>query len=184
MHMTTQRKHRHHLIPRHMGGSDEEDNLTPPISIEVHAAFHYQLWQDFGKKEDLIAWKCLSGRITTEEARLEAAKVGQDRSELYKETRKALGEHLQKFVTTTSCSLGGKEASKSLVQWQKDNELVFKAQCSANGKKNAKKLEIPHTYQGVRYQSKKALQKEHKMYNNKFYKLLALGEILREGWDG
>jgi len=182
--MTTQRKHRHHLIPRHMGGSDEEDNLTPPISIEVHAAFHYQLWQDFGKKEDLIAWKCLSGRITSEEARLEAAKAGQDRSELYKETRRGLGERLQKFATAESCSRGGKESSKSLVQWQKDNELVFKARCAALGKENTKKLQIPHTYQGVHYQSKKALQKEHKMCNNKFYKLLAAGEILREGWDG
>lgn len=65
--------HRHHLIPRHMGGNNSEENLTPPISIELHAEFHRLLWLDFGKVEDFIAWKALSGRIKSEEARLAVA---------------------------------------------------------------------------------------------------------------
>ena len=78
--------HKHHLIPKHMGGTDDPSNLTPPISIELHAEFHRDLWECFGFKQDYIAWQALSGRITTEEARLAAAKIGQDNSKKYKQT--------------------------------------------------------------------------------------------------
>ena len=33
-------KHKHHIIPKHMGGDNSKMNLTPPISVELHAAFH------------------------------------------------------------------------------------------------------------------------------------------------
>jgi hypothetical protein len=175
----SERKHRHHLIPKHMGGDDSEENLTPPISIELHAEFHRQLWEDLGHVEDYIAWKCLSGRMTTEEARLAAAKSGQDRSEKYKQSRKVLGEHLKTFVTSETRSKGGKKSASSLVKWQQANPEKFKTQCSENGKKTGKRQEIPHQYKGKTYMSKKELQKEHKIYNNLFYKLLKSGEIKR-----
>ena len=84
--------HRHHLVPKHMGGDDSEENLTPPISVELHAEFHRWLWIDGGRMEDYIAWKALSGRMTSEEARLAAAKAGQKKSIMYKESRKLTGE--------------------------------------------------------------------------------------------
>ena len=43
-------KHKHHIIPRHMGGTDEPSNLTPPISVALHAALHKDLWEHFGKR--------------------------------------------------------------------------------------------------------------------------------------
>ena len=176
---TEEIKHRHHLIPRHMGGDDSEDNLTPPISIDLHAAFHKQLWEDFGKKEDYIAWKCLSGRITPEQARLLAAKQGQEKSERYKTSRVQTGLILSSAATFESRSKGGKQASSSLVNWQQENKEKFLEQCKQNGTKTSQKQKIPHKYLGVIYESKKSLQKEHKMYNNKFYKLLEIGEIIR-----
>lgn len=174
-----ERKHRHHLIPKHLGGDDSEENLTPPISIELHAEFHRQLWEDLGYVEDYIAWKCLSGRMTTEEARLTAAKSGQQKSLKYIQSRKALGEHLKTFVTTDTRSKGGKKASISLIEWQQSNHEKFKRQCAENGKKTGKRQEIPHEYKGTIFMSKKELQKEHKIYNNLFYKLLKAGEIKR-----
>jgi len=55
--------HKHHIIPRHMGGSDDPSNLIE-VTIEQHAALHKQLWEDLGHWEDNIAWKMLSGQIT------------------------------------------------------------------------------------------------------------------------
>ena len=162
-----------------MGGDDSEDNLTPPISIELHAAFHKQLWEDFGKKEDYIAWKCLSGRMKPEQARIEACKEGQRKSEKYRSSRATCGERLKEHVTSASLSKGGKTASKALVKWQQDNKEAFRKQCSLIGKTHSYKNNIPHSYLGVVYESKKALQKEQKMYNNKFYKLLKQGDITR-----
>ena len=138
------------------------------------------MFEDFGKQEDLIAWKALSGRITSEEARLMAAKIGQQCSTKYKETRKELGYRLSKKATKESCSLGGKIASKSLVQWQKDNEHVFKERCAELGRQTAKKRMIPHKYENVWYPSKKELQKIHHMCNTTFYRLLDRGVIMRK----
>lgn len=172
-------RHRHHLIPKHMGGTNDEDNLTQPISIELHAEFHRLLWEDFGKYEDFIAWRCLSGRISSEEARLAAAKLGQQRSTLYKESRARTGEIAKNSRTFETCSAGGKTASKILVKWQEDNRDEFLANCSKTGKENGVKFMIPHEYLGETFESKNALQEKYNMYNNKFYRLLALGEIKR-----
>jgi len=59
-------KHKHHIIPKHMGGGDEPKNITE-LSIEEHALEHKKLYEEFGKKEDYIAWKGLEGSIGLEE---------------------------------------------------------------------------------------------------------------------
>jgi len=169
--------HRHHIIPKHMGGTDDEENLTPPISIAMHSEFHKDLYEHFGDKYDLIAWKALSGRLTSEQARLEAAKEGQKRSKAYNE--RDLSGHLNKVRTKESCSNGGKAASVSLVQWIKDNKDEHKARCQEQGRKNAHKKMIPHEYQGVVYKSKKSLQEATKLSNTGFYAKLRRGEVKR-----
>jgi hypothetical protein len=63
-------KHRHHIIPRYMGGSDEEHNLVE-ITITQHAMFHYCNYQLWGNTEDYVAWRGLSGTITEQEFLLE-----------------------------------------------------------------------------------------------------------------
>lgn len=61
-------KHRHHIIPRHAGGTDELDNLVL-LTVEEHALAHKKLWEEHGRIQDYIAWQSLSGQITHEEAR-------------------------------------------------------------------------------------------------------------------
>jgi len=68
-------KHKHHIIPRHMGGSDDVSNIVE-LTIEEHAEAHRKLWLQFGKIEDKIAWECLSGRELSEEDRISLAKSG------------------------------------------------------------------------------------------------------------
>jgi hypothetical protein len=174
-----ERKHRHHIIPKHMGGSDDESNLTGFISTQEHASLHEQLWVAHGFKQDYIAWKALSGRITGEQARLLAAKIGQDNSEKYKKSRVGLGKRLAASATPESLSRGGKTASAVLVRWQKENSEKFAAQCRQNGRVGAVLHMIPHEYLGVTYISKKELQVAHKMKNWSFYTKLTSGEIKR-----
>jgi len=59
--------HRHHIIPKHMGGSDIPQNIVE-LSVREHADAHLWLWEEHGHWQDLIAWKCLSGQITNAEA--------------------------------------------------------------------------------------------------------------------
>jgi len=77
--------HKHHIIPKHMGGSDDKTNLVT-VTIEKHAELHKQLWEDLGFWQDHVAWKMLSGQIT----RKEAIKIAQ--SEGAKNRKKRYGK--------------------------------------------------------------------------------------------
>jgi hypothetical protein len=37
-------KHNHHLVPRHLGGTDDKSNIVENISVTRHAMFHYANW--------------------------------------------------------------------------------------------------------------------------------------------
>lgn len=66
--------HKHHIIPRHMGGSDDSSNLVE-LTVSEHAEAHKVLYETHGKEQDLIAWQMLSGQITTDQARRMAASI-------------------------------------------------------------------------------------------------------------
>ena len=68
--------HRHHIIPKHAGGSDDPSNLID-LSVEAHAEAHRILWEQNGMTADFVAWKMLSGKSSEAEfARIELAKNG------------------------------------------------------------------------------------------------------------
>jgi len=59
-------KHTHHIIPKHMGGTDDPSNLVE-LTVEEHAEAHRKLWEQYGHWEDEIAWKGLSKCIGNDE---------------------------------------------------------------------------------------------------------------------
>lgn len=58
--------HKHHIIPRHAGGTDDPDNLVY-LTVEEHAEAHKQLYEEYGRWQDKLAWQGLSGQIGKEE---------------------------------------------------------------------------------------------------------------------
>lgn len=83
-------KHRHRILPGHMGGTYDPDNV---ILVEVtkcdrnrasHSMWHFASWQLWNKEEDRIAWKSLAGQLGQEE-RIHALNslAGKKRQELY-----------------------------------------------------------------------------------------------------
>ena len=58
--------HKHHIIPRHAGGTDDPSNLVY-LTIEEHANAHKLLYEQYKRKEDYLAWKGLSGLIGQDE---------------------------------------------------------------------------------------------------------------------
>lgn len=58
-----------------MGGSDDPDNLIS-LSVENHAQAHKELFEKYGKLEDKLAWRSLSGQIKWQEIQRERSKLG------------------------------------------------------------------------------------------------------------
>lgn len=59
-------RHKHHIIPKHEGGTDDSGNIIY-LSIQDHAEAHRELYEKNGKIEDYLAWRGLSGMIGKEE---------------------------------------------------------------------------------------------------------------------
>jgi len=59
-------KHKHHIIPKHIGGTDEQSNLIE-LTVEEHANAHKELYDEYGRWQDNVAYKALSGMIGKEE---------------------------------------------------------------------------------------------------------------------
>lgn len=53
--------HRHHIIPKHMGGDDSKENLVY-LTPEEHAQAHLELYEKYGKYEDAQAFNTLSAQ--------------------------------------------------------------------------------------------------------------------------
>lgn len=67
-------KHKHHIVPKHIGGSDDLSNLIE-LTVEEHAEAHRVLYEQCGRWQDKIAWLALSGRIGKEEAIKESQRL-------------------------------------------------------------------------------------------------------------
>ena len=56
----------HHIIPKHMGGTDNPSNLIE-LTIEEHAEAHRLLYEKYGRVQDRRAWMGLSKMMTGKE---------------------------------------------------------------------------------------------------------------------
>jgi len=68
-------KHKHHIVPKHMGGTDDESNLVE-LTIEEHAEAHKKLFEEHGRWQDYIAWKGLAGLLSSDECKFIAMMEG------------------------------------------------------------------------------------------------------------
>jgi hypothetical protein len=67
--------HKHHIIPRHAGGSNDLSNIQV-LTVEEHVEAHKKLYQEFGRWQDDLAARFLSGIVSKKEAVIELLSVG------------------------------------------------------------------------------------------------------------
>ena len=63
--------HRHHIVPKHAGGTDDPSNLIQ-VTVEQHAELHFTRYLEYGELGDWLAAFSLSGQISHAEASAEA----------------------------------------------------------------------------------------------------------------
>lgn len=61
--------HRHHIIPVHSGGTDEEDNFTY-LTIREHIISHFLLWKIHENPNDLRSMHMLGAQLTVNQRKI------------------------------------------------------------------------------------------------------------------
>ena len=100
-----ERKHKHHIIPRHAGGTDDPSNIVE-LTIPEHAEAHRKLYEEHGRWQDKIAYQVLAGQMSITEAQWEAKREG---VRAFHTGRKCTEEHKEK----TRQSMLGKNKGKT-----------------------------------------------------------------------
>jgi len=67
--------HKHHIVPRHAGGDNSEDNLVE-LTIEDHAIAHRIRYKLYGQIQDKLAWRMLEGQALMGETLILKSKLG------------------------------------------------------------------------------------------------------------
>ena len=118
-------KHIHHIIPKHMGGTDDPNNLVE-LTVEEHAEAHRKLYEQYGHWEDNCAFLALSGRIGQEEIlrmKQGMANKGRKRTDEEKEKySKGAKKYLQRLKDEGRWEEINKKRSESLKGHKKSSE--------------------------------------------------------------
>jgi hypothetical protein len=108
-------KHKHHIKPKHEGGTDDPENLIE-LSIEEHVEIHRLLYEENGKIQDFLAWKGLAGLMTKEEI------------------VKSLLSYAGKKGGSSGKGVTGKRANGAIANWEKNKDKLLEV-LRENGKK-------------------------------------------------
>lgn len=136
--------HKHHVVPRYMGGTNDPSNIVE-LTVEEHAEAHRQLYEQYGNWQDYLAWKGLSGRIDKEEiirlmgSMIHKSKIVSEESKIKMSQAKS-GENNPMYGKTSPNK--GKFGENS-PRWGKSHLEGTKLKQSQSAK-NRKKIDCPH----------------------------------------
>jgi len=118
--------HKHHIIPRYLGGTDDPSNLVE-LTIEQHAEAHRLLYEQHGNWQDYVAWQGLAKL----DANFDAAK-------------QSMLEGSRRGTATMIANRKGKKWEE-IYGKKRAAEIKSKCKLSRNGKTwNGKLYEITH----------------------------------------
>lgn len=132
-------KHIHHIIPKHMGGTDDPSNLIE-LTVEEHALAHKKLYEQHGKKQDLLAYQMLSGQIDKDQALFEARSIGGKKTmseESKVKLRASCKARTERQRADGTLERANKKRSESLTGKKKSKEHLENWVASRTGRKHS-----------------------------------------------
>jgi hypothetical protein len=134
-------KHKHHIIPKHAGGTDDPSNLVE-LTVEEHAEAHRKLYEEYGRWQDKVAWLALSGRIGKEE-------IIRMKSSLAHKNKPLSEEHKTKLsISNKNSERSAKhleDLHKSFIGKKHTKERVDNISKSLTGKKHSKERRLTNS---------------------------------------
>ena len=109
--------HKHHIIPKHIGGTDGPSNLIE-LTIPEHAEAHRKLYEEYGRWQDKIAWKTLSSSLSF----AEATKQAQSMANSVKKTGRRLEATLENGLKGADAWRGSFHTEESKKRMSKSNK--------------------------------------------------------------
>ena len=136
-------KHKHHIIPKHAGGTNDSSNLIE-LTIEEHAEAHRLLYETYGRIEDKWAWLGLSGQIGKDEIlkQIASSQKGKNKPEGHGEKVSAFRKNF-KYSEESKLKMSLAKKGKILTNEHKKNislSSIGKKQPESQKQKVAEKL--------------------------------------------
>ena len=160
--------HKHHIIPRHAGGTNDPSNIVL-LTVEEHAEAHRKLHEEYGRWQDEVAYRMLSGQISVQEATIEAIKKAQT-------GRKRLPEEIEK---RRKSSFGKKHSEETKKKMSLNNGMKGKT-LSAEQKKI---LSITHKGKTLSEKHKESLRQTHLGKTKSIEQRKKMSESAKLGWE-
>jgi len=160
--------HEHHIRPKHMGGNNDNDNLTY-LNIREHIIAHYLLWKIYKNPNDLRSMKMLGANLSPQHRKIIGEfcrdnQIGffstpiEERKEW---TIKGIESQKQDYLRNQTknfyywsteegrkerASLGGKKrGSKEFTYWASDEGRKERASLGGKAHKGKKVMHLPGT---------------------------------------
>ena len=160
--------HKHHIIPKHAGGTDDSSNIVM-LTVKEHAEAHRKLYEEHGRWQDKVAHRMLSGQITAQEATIEAIKKTQT-------GRKHSFEEIEKRKK----SLIGKKHSEETKKKMSLNNGMKGKTLSENQKKI---LSVTHKGKILSEHHKEILRQTHLGKTKPLDQRKKMSESAKLGWE-
>ena len=160
--------HKHHIIPKHAGGTDDPNNLVL-LTVEEHAEAHRKLFEEHGRWQDEIAYRMLSGQITAQEATIEAIKKAQT-------GRKRLPEEIEKRRLKR---IGTKHSEETKKKMSLNNAMKGKTLSD----EQKKILSIAHKGKTLTEKHRETLRQTHLGKSKPLEQRKKMSESARLGWE-
>lgn len=124
--------HKHHIVPKHAGGTDDSSNLVE-LTIEDHAIAHKILYGLYGRWQDKLAWQGLSGMISKQDIIKATQSATHKGKKVSEETKRKLSKSLKGKKVSEEHKAKISDANKGKKISQEEHEFRCKRKHYTNG---------------------------------------------------
>lgn len=180
--------HKHHIIPKHAGGTDDPSNLVE-LSVADHAEAHRVLYEQYGRWQDYVAWQGLAKLSPKEElVRLRQREAGKLRQQLHPNPFKGVRtkknfaldpEHQKKSSAAANSEASMKKRKNTFAEIQhqqseKNSQFgtvwcVYKYAIDLSGRKKYNREQIPEGWITTSVWRENRKDKKNNAYGRHWY---------------